>query len=72
MYRLTKFREYRIRAKLSGTQLAELAKVDRRTAKRAESGQPIRDVQAGKLLEVLSTYLGMPLEFKDIEDLNIV
>jgi predicted transcriptional regulator len=69
---LTTFKEYRLEAQFSLSQLAKAAHLNRQTVTRADDGKPIQDVKAVKLVQALSEKLGRKIELKDIEDLKIL
>ncbi len=64
---MSKVREYRLKARLSQSQLATKAKVDDRTVRRAEEDQPIQDVKAAAIADALSEALQMTLTIDDLE-----
>jgi DNA-binding XRE family transcriptional regulator len=66
---MSKVKEYRLKARLSQSQLAKRAGIDDRTVKRAEEDQPIQDVKAAAIADALSETLQLHLT---IDDLGIV
>ncbi len=65
-------KELRLEARLSVNALSKLAKVDRMTIDRAESGTPVQDVKAYAIVQVLAQQLGRKLRLEDVEGLNIL
>jgi hypothetical protein len=65
------FQEVRLEAQLSLNKLSRVADVDFRTVKKADTGEPIRDVSAAKLLSALSKELGRKVTRKEITDLVV-
>ena len=66
---MSKVKEYRLKARLSQSELAKRAGIDDRTVKRAEEDQAIQDVKAAAIADALSEALQIPLS---IDDLAIV
>ena len=66
---MSKVKEYRLKARLSQSELAKRAGIDDRTVKRAEEGLPIQDVKAAAIADALSEALQQPLT---IDELAIV
>ena len=66
---MSRVKEYRLKARLSQSELAKRAGIDDRTVKRAEDGQPIQDVKAAAIADALSEALQRTLT---IDDLDIV
>ncbi len=64
--------DLRLEAHLSVNALSKLAKVDRQTIERAESGTPVQDVKAYQIVEALSQKLGRKIELREVEGLNIL
>lgn len=64
--------DLRLEAHLSITALSKLAKVDRQTLERAESGTPVQDVKAYQIVEALSQKLGRKIELREVEGLHIL
>ena len=64
--------ELRLEAHLSVNALSKLAKVDRQTIERAESGTPVQDVKAYQIVEALSNILGKSIKLEEVEGLNIL
>lgn len=54
-------KDYRLRARLTLSQLSRIARIDLRTVKRAEEGHAIREVQATAIAEALSEALNTRL-----------
>ena len=65
------FQEIRLEAQFSLNKLARAADVDFRTVKKADVGDPIREVSAAKLLSTLSERVGRKIKRKDVTDLKI-
>ena len=65
-------KELRLQARLSFTQLAKLANLDRQTVERAEEGTPVRDVKAYAIVDALNKRLGENFSMEEIEGLNIL
>ncbi len=66
---MSKVREYRLKARLSQSQLAKKAGIDDRTVRRSEEDQPIQDVKAAAITDTLSEALQTTLT---IDDLKII
>lgn len=64
---MSKVKEYRLKARLSLSELAKRASIDDRTVKRAEDGQAIQDVKAAAIADALSEALQQPLTIDDLE-----
>ena len=64
---MVKVREYRLKARLSQSELAKRAGIDDRTVKRCEDGQPIQDVKAAAIADALSEALHQTLTIEDLE-----
>lgn len=64
--------ELRLEAGLSQNALGKLAKVDRLTVDRAESGQPVQDTKAYAIAKAISQALGRTINMRDIEGLRIL
>ena len=64
---MSKVKEYRLKARLSQSELAKRAGIDDRTVKRAEEDQPIMDVKAAAIADALSEILQMHLTIEDLE-----
>jgi transcriptional regulator with XRE-family HTH domain len=64
---MAKVREYRLKARLSQNQLATRAKIDERTLRRAEEGQPVQDTKAAAIADALSEALNTTLTIEDLE-----
>lgn len=64
---MSRVKEYRLKARLSQSQLAKRAGIDDRTVKRAEEDQPIQDVKAAAIADALSETLQMHLTIDDLE-----
>lgn len=64
---MSKVREYRLKARLSQSELAKRAGIDERTVRRAEEGQTIQDVKAAAIADALSEVLGIILTIDDLE-----
>jgi len=65
-------KELRLEARLSLTQLARLADVDRQTVDRAENGEPVRDFKASAIAQALARQLNREIKLDEIEGLNIL
>jgi transcriptional regulator with XRE-family HTH domain len=64
---MSRVREYRLKARLSQSQLATRAGIDDRTVRRAEEEQPIQDVKAAAIADALSDALNIRLTIEDLE-----
>ena len=64
---MSKVKEYRLKARLSQSELAKRAGIDDRTVKRAEEDQPIMDVKAAAIADALSQVLQLHLTIEDLE-----
>jgi DNA-binding XRE family transcriptional regulator len=64
---MVKVREYRLKARLSQSELAKRAGIDDRTVKRCEDGQAIQDVKAAAIADALSEALNQTLTIEDLE-----
>lgn len=65
-------KEYRFEAGLSLSELARRAGIDVGTVRRAESSQPIQELNAYKIAQALSQALGRKIIVQDLDGLNIV
>jgi len=65
-------KELRLEAGLSQSQLADLAKVNRLTVHRAESGEPVQDTKAYAIVQALARRLGRKIRMEEVEGLNIL
>jgi transcriptional regulator with XRE-family HTH domain len=59
-------RNYRLKAHLSLSQLAEKAGINERTVSNAEKGDRIQDVKAQQIAEALSQALNIELTIEDL------
>ncbi len=64
---MSKVKEYRLKARLSQSELAKRAGIDDRTVKRAEDGQPIQDVKAAAIADALSEALQTTLTIYSLD-----
>ena len=64
---MSRVKEYRLKARLSQSELAKRAGIDDRTVKRAEDGQPIMDVKAAAIADALSEALQTTLTIESLE-----
>ena len=64
---MSKVKEYRLKARLSQSELGKRAGIDDRTVKRAEEDQPIQDVKAAAIADALSEVLNQTLTIDDLE-----
>ena len=64
---MSKVKEYRLKARLSQSELAKRAGIDDRTVKRAENEQPIQDVKAAAIADALSQALQQTLTIDHLE-----
>jgi transcriptional regulator with XRE-family HTH domain len=62
----TAVKQYRLDADLSLAELARRAGVDFQTVKRAETGQPIQEINANKIARALSQALNTTLTINDL------
>jgi hypothetical protein len=67
---MTTFKQYRENAGLSVSEIARLANVDYKTAKKADKNQMISRLKAIALVRVLNQYLNLDLSVDDIEGLT--
>jgi predicted transcriptional regulator len=65
--------ELRLQANLTVNKLATLAHIDRATVLRAQEGQPVQDIKAKAIVDVLNERLGLSLDFRrDVDGLVIL
>ena len=64
---MSRVKEYRLKARLSQSELAKRAGIDDRTVKRAEDGQAIMDVKAAAIADALSEALQTTLTIDSLE-----
>lgn len=64
---MSRVREYRLKARLSQSQLAKKAGIDERTVRRAEEDQTIQDIKAAAIADALSEALNTELSIEDLE-----
>lgn len=65
-------KQLRLEARLSVSQLARLANLDRGTVERAESGHAVQEVKAYAILSTLNNQLGQRYTLDQITGLNIL
>lgn len=65
-------KELRLEARLSISQLARLADLDRQTVDRAENGEPVRDFKASAIVQALARQLNREIKLGEVEGINIL